>query len=284
MIAASDLKAGMTFEQDGKLIKVMEASHHKPGKGNTVMRMKLKDVRTGSTTDTTMRPDEKVKKAHIDTKPVQYLYSQDDMAIFMDLETYEQYEVPTALIEEELKYLLENMEVKIQFYGEEVIGLTLPTTVILRVAETQPSIKGATVTGSGKPATMETGLVVNVPDFVGRYLKEQNSKTQLWGVEPEGSILNGGPAHGHEIEGIGVEFVPPFLKQIPVDGFYTISDEDGFFWVKQLAKKSALLVGSSSGAAFAAALREARRLPAGSTIVTIFPDGSDRYLSKNIYS
>ena len=166
MIAASDLKAGMTFEQDGKLIKVMEASHHKPGKGNTVMRMKLKDVRTGSTTDTTMRPDEKVKKAHIDTKPVQYLYSQDDMAIFMDLETYEQYEVPTALIEEELKYLLENMEVKIQFYGEEVIGLTLSTTVILRVAETQPSIKGATVTGSGKPATMETGLVVNVPDFV----------------------------------------------------------------------------------------------------------------------
>lgn len=166
MIAASDLKAGMTFEHDGKLIKVMEASHHKPGKGNTVMRMKLKDVRTGSTTDTTMRPDEKVKKAHIDTKPVQYLYSQDDMAIFMDLETYEQYEVPTALIEEELKYLLENMEVKIQFYGEEVIGLTLPTTVILRVAETQPSIKGATVTGSGKPATMETGLVVNVPDFV----------------------------------------------------------------------------------------------------------------------
>ncbi|MGO2786044.1 MAG: elongation factor P, partial [Enterococcus faecalis] len=149
-----------------KLIKVMDASHHKPGKGNTVMRMKLKDVRTGSTTDTTMRPDEKVKKAHIDTKPVQYLYSQDDMAIFMDLETYEQYEVPTALIEEELKYLLENMEVKIQFYGEEVIGLTLPTTVILRVAETQPSIKGATVTGSGKPATMETGLVVNVPDFV----------------------------------------------------------------------------------------------------------------------
>ncbi|MGH2227019.1 elongation factor P, partial [Enterococcus faecalis] len=81
------------------------------------MRMKVKDLRTGSTTDTTMRPEEKVKKAHIDTKRVQYLYSQDDMAIFMDLETYEQYEVRTALIEEELKYLLENMEVKIQFYA-----------------------------------------------------------------------------------------------------------------------------------------------------------------------
>lgn len=166
MIAASDLRAGMTFEQDGKLIKVLEASHHKPGKGNTVMRMKLKDVRTGSTVDTTMRPDEKVKKAHIDTKPVQYLYSQDDIANFMDLETYEQYEIPSETIEEELKYLLENMEVKIQFFGSEVIGITLPTTVILEVTETQPSIKGATVTGSGKPATMETGLVVNVPDFV----------------------------------------------------------------------------------------------------------------------
>lgn len=166
MIAISDLKAGMTFEQDGKLIKVMEASHHKPGKGNTVMRMKLKDVRSGATTDTTMRPDDKVKKAYIESKPVQYLYSQDDMAIFMDLETYEQYEIPTSVIEEELKYLLENMEVKIQFYGTEVIGITLPTTVILRVAETPPSIKGATVSGSGKPATMETGLVVNVPDFI----------------------------------------------------------------------------------------------------------------------
>lgn len=166
MIAVSDLKAGMTFEQDGKLIRVMEASHHKPGKGNTVMRMKLKDVRTGATTDTTMRPDDKVKKAFIESKPVQYLYSQDDTANFMDLETYEQYEIPTSVIEDELKYLLENMEVKIQFYGSEVIGVTLPTTVVLRVQETQPSIKGATVSGSGKPAIMETGLVVNVPDFI----------------------------------------------------------------------------------------------------------------------
>ncbi|MBO0469893.1 elongation factor P [Enterococcus sp. DIV0242_7C1] len=166
MISVSDLKAGMTFEQDGKLIRVMEASHHKPGKGNTVMRMKLKDVRTGATTDTTMRPDDKVKKAFIESKPVQYLYSQDDTANFMDLETYEQYEIPTTVIEDELKYLLENMEVKIQFYGTEVIGVTLPTTVVLRVQETQPSIKGATVSGSGKPAVMETGLVVNVPDFI----------------------------------------------------------------------------------------------------------------------
>ncbi|HHB0784506.1 TPA: elongation factor P [Enterococcus faecium] len=166
MISASDLRAGMTFVQDGKLIKVLDASHHKPGKGNTVMRMKLKDVRSGATYDTTFRPEEKFEKAHIDTKSVQYLYTMDDTAFFMDLETYEQYEIPVETVEEEMKYILENMEVKIQFFGSEVIGVQLPTTVVLRVVETQPSIKGATVTGSGKPATMETGLVVNVPDFI----------------------------------------------------------------------------------------------------------------------
>lgn len=173
MISVSDLKAGMTFILDGKLLRVIEISHHKPGKGNTVMRMKIRDVRTGSTVDTTMRPDEKVEKAHIDTKEVEYLYGQDGVAVFMDLETYEQYEIPEDAIERELKFMLENSQVKIQFYGSEVIGVSLPTSVILQVTETQPSIKGATVSGSGKPATMETGLVVNVPDFIeaGEYLE-----------------------------------------------------------------------------------------------------------------
>ena len=173
MISASDLRAGMTFVQDGKLIKVLEASHHKPGKGNTVMRMKLRDVRSGATYDTTFRPEEKFERAHIDTKTVQYLYTMDDTAYFMDLETYEQYEIPTETVETEMKYILENMEVKIQLFCSEVVGIQLPTTVVLKVEETQPSIKGATVTGSGKPATMETGLVVNVPDFIeaGEYLE-----------------------------------------------------------------------------------------------------------------
>lgn len=166
MISAVDLKAGMTFEQDGKLIRVLEASHHKPGKGNTVMRMKLRDVRTGANYDTTFRPDEKFEQAYLETKDVQYLYSMDETAFFMDLETYEQYEIPTETIESELLYLLENMEVKIQFFGVEVIGVELPQTVTLVVKETQPSIKGATVTGSGKPAVMETGLTVMVPDFI----------------------------------------------------------------------------------------------------------------------
>ena len=166
MISAVDLRSGMTFVQDGKLIRVLEASHHKPGKGNTVMRMKLRDVRSGATYDTTFRPDEKFERAYIETKEVQYLYNNGEAGVFMDLETYEQYELPLSTIEEELKFLKDNMQVKIQFFGSEVIGVELPGTVVLTVAETQPSIKGATVTGSGKPATMETGLVVNVPDFI----------------------------------------------------------------------------------------------------------------------
>ncbi|MGT2892876.1 elongation factor P [Streptococcus downei] len=167
MIEASKLRAGMTFVAgDGKLIRVLEASHHKPGKGNTVMRMKLRDVRSGSTFDTTYRPEEKFEQAIIETVPAQYLYKMDDTAYFMNNETYDQYEIPVANVENELRYILENGEVKIQFYGTEVIGVQVPTTVELTVTDTQPSIKGATVTGSGKPATLETGLVVNVPDFI----------------------------------------------------------------------------------------------------------------------
>ena len=144
----------------------MEASHHKPGTGNTIMRMKLKDVRSGSTFDDTYRPEDKFEQAVIETVTAQYLYSMDGIANFMNNETYEQYEIPVEQVKDELLYVLENTDVKIQFYGTEVIGIQLPTTVVLEVTETQPSIKGATVTGSGKPATMETGLVVNVPDFV----------------------------------------------------------------------------------------------------------------------
>lgn len=166
MVAANELKAGMTFLNGDKLLKVVEASHHKPGKGNTIMRMKLRDVRSGSTFDDTYRPDDKFEQAVIDTVAVQYLYQMEGTAFFMNNENYEQYEIPVEQVKSELLYVLENTDVKIQFFGTEVIGIQLPTSVVLTVTETQPSIKGATVTGSGKPATMETGLVVNVPDFV----------------------------------------------------------------------------------------------------------------------
>lgn len=119
---------------------------------------------------------------------------------------------------------------------------------------------------------------------VARYLLERNPAMRLVGVEPEGSILNGGASHSHEIEGIGVEFVPDFLEGLPVSGFATISDAEGFAMTRRLAKEHGVLIGSSSGAAMVAALAEIAKLPAGSQVVTIFPDAGDRYLSKAIYS
>lgn len=118
---------------------------------------------------------------------------------------------------------------------------------------------------------------------VAQYLLERNSAVRLIGVEPEGSILNGGESHGHEIEGIGVEFIPSFLEGLPINEFATISDTDGFAMTRKLAMAHGLLIGSSSGAAMVAALSEVAKLPAGSQVVTIFPDAGDRYLSKDIY-
>lgn len=166
MIEAVKLKGGMSFVQDGKLIKVISADHHKPGKGNTVMRLKLKNMRTGAIVDSTMHPDVKLEPAIIDKKNAQYLYTQGDNAVFMDMENYNQYEVPLKLIEDEQKYLSENMNVQIDFYGSEIVGINLPTTVTLTVESTEPTIKGATATAAGKPATMNTGLVVSVPGFI----------------------------------------------------------------------------------------------------------------------
>lgn len=121
--------------------------------------------------------------------------------------------------------------------------------------------------------------------FIGTaaYLKEKNPAIRTTIVEPEGSILGGGTAHGHKTEGIGMEFIPNFLDKSLIDHVYTISDEEAFYYVKQLAATNGLFVGSSSGAAFAACLREAKLLPEGSTIITVFPDSSERYLSKKIY-
>lgn len=121
--------------------------------------------------------------------------------------------------------------------------------------------------------------------FVGiaKYLKEQNPKTKSIVVEPEGSILNGGPAHSHRTEGIGVEFIPPFFQEVTIDETLTISDADAFEQVRQMAATQGLFIGSSSGAALAASLKVAKELPANSTIVTVFPDSSERYMSEHIY-
>lgn len=166
MITTNDFKTGLTIQDNGNLFRVVEFQHVKPGKGSAFVRSKLKNLRTGALLDKTWRAGEKVETAHIENRDMQYLYADGDTHVFMDNETYEQTEIPANQIQDELKFMLENMEVKIITFGAEVLGVELPKTVELVVKETEPGIKGDTASGGSKPATMETGVVVNVPFFV----------------------------------------------------------------------------------------------------------------------
>ncbi|MCO7151213.1 elongation factor P [Vagococcus lutrae] len=166
MISVNDFKTGLTVEIDGGIWRVMDFQHVKPGKGAAFVRTKLKNLRNGNIQEKTFRAGEKVGRAQIDNRKMQYLYESGGSHVFMDTETYEQVELPTEQIEEELNYLLENSVCNIIMYGAETIGVDLPHTVTLEVKETEPGIKGDTASGGSKPATMETGLVVQVPFFV----------------------------------------------------------------------------------------------------------------------
>lgn len=168
MISVNDFKTGLTIEVDGDIWRVMEFQHVKPGKGAAFVRSKLRNLRSGNVNEKTFRAGEKVAKAQIDNKRMQYLYANGDEHVFMDNESYEQIELPEKQIEEELKYLKENMEVHVIQYKEEVLGVELPVTVVLEVAETEPGIKGDTASGGSKPAQMETGLTVQVPFFINK--------------------------------------------------------------------------------------------------------------------
>ncbi|WP_342505168.1 elongation factor P [Sporosarcina sp. FSL K6-2383] len=166
MISVNDFKTGLTIEVDGDIWRVMDFQHVKPGKGAAFVRSKLRNLRTGNVNEKTFRAGEKVAKAQIDNKRMQYLYANGDDHVFMDNESYEQIELPAKQIEEELKFLKENMEVHVIQYKEEILGVELPVTVVLEVAATEPGIKGDTSSGGSKPATLETGLIVQVPFFV----------------------------------------------------------------------------------------------------------------------
>mgnify|MGYP003504070356 FL=1 len=166
MISVNDFRTGLTILVDGNIFRVIDFQHVKPGKGAAFVRSKLRNLRNGNVVEKTFRAGEKVEKAMVENRKMQYLYAQGDEHVFMDLESYEQTTLAAAQIEDELKYLLENMELHIQSFQGEMIGIELPNTVILVVAETEPGIKGDTASGGTKPAKMETGLMVNVPFFV----------------------------------------------------------------------------------------------------------------------
>lgn len=166
MVSSNDFKNGMTILYDGKIYKIMEFMHVKPGKGGAFVRTKLRDLRTGAIIDYTFNAAEKVEKAIIDKIEMQYLYDSGDALVFMDNITYEQIELPYALVEYEKQFLKENSIVNIEKYGDEVIGILLPDKVTLTVVECDPATKGAASQNAMKDAKLETGMMVKVPLFI----------------------------------------------------------------------------------------------------------------------
>lgn len=166
MISVNDFRTGATIELDGSAYQVVEFQHVKPGKGAAFVRAKLKNVQTGSTVEKTFRGGEKVPKAHLDRREMQYLYNDGEGYVFMDNENYEQTTLSADQIGDGVKWLLENMNIAVLLFKENIIGVDLPNFVELKVVDTEPGVKGDTATGATKKATLETGAVVHVPLFV----------------------------------------------------------------------------------------------------------------------
>ncbi len=166
MISVNDLRTGLTIEFEGTLYSVVEFMHVKPGKGAAFVRTKLKNLETGAVLERNFRAGERVNRAHIENKEMQYLYNTGDEYFFMDERTYEQVALGKDLLDDAVLFLKDNMTISVQFYQGRAIGVELPTFVELTVTQTDPGFKGDTATGGSKPATLETGLVVQVPLFV----------------------------------------------------------------------------------------------------------------------
>ena len=166
-ISTSDLKNGMTLELENLLVSVVDFQHVKPGKGPAFVRTTLKNVRTGAVVDKTFRGGEKMERVNIDKRDMQYLYNDGTDYISMDTETYDQMSINPIQLGDAANYIIENSVATLLMYGTEIVGVDLPSSVVLAIAATEPGEKGDRASGATKPATLETGLVVQVPLFVG---------------------------------------------------------------------------------------------------------------------
>jgi len=166
MISTNDFRPGMTVEIDGEIYAVIEFLHVKPGKGSAFVRTKLKNIKTLAVIERTFRAGEKFLRAILERREMQYLYNQDNIYFFMDTTSYEQVSLPKETVGGGVKFLKENITVYVVFHNNNPIGVELPITVELEVVSTEPGFKGDTVTGGNKPATLETGAVIQVPLFV----------------------------------------------------------------------------------------------------------------------
>ena len=166
MVIAGDFKNGVTFEMEGKVVQVIEFQHVKPGKGAAFVRTKLRDVINGSVIEKTFSPTDKFPPAHIERKDMQYMYNDGDLYYFMDMESYEQIPVGKDMLDDNFKFVKEEMMCRINSYKGSVFSVEPPMFVELTITDTEPGFKGDTATGTTKPATLETGAVIKVPLFI----------------------------------------------------------------------------------------------------------------------
>ena len=166
MISSNDFRNGVTVEMDGDAWQVIDFQHVKPGKGAAFVRAKMKNIRTGSVVEKTFNAGEKMARAHLDNRQMQFLYELDGAYHFMDNENFEQTSMTAEQLGGAKNFLKENMNIGVQFYQGAIMGVELPVAVELRVVETDPGIRGDTATGGTKPAKLETGHVVKVPFFI----------------------------------------------------------------------------------------------------------------------
>ena len=165
-ININDIKNGMTIIMDGALYTIVEFQHVKPGKGPAFVRMKRKNLRTGAVTEDTFNTNIKITRAHIDKVHTQFLYAMGDTYVFMNTTTYEQVEIPATVLKDSVNFIKEGLEIDIDSYEGEIIGITLPEKIEFEVIETEPAVKGNTATNATKDATIETGYIVKVPLFI----------------------------------------------------------------------------------------------------------------------
>ena len=165
-VSTNDLRNGMTLDLPDGLFAVVEFQHVKPGKGGAFVRTKIKNVRSGAVLEKTYRADEKLEQAVIDKKEMQYLYRDGDDLVFMDTTTYDQLNAPEGSLGGSARYLKESDTAVLHFYDAEIVGVDLPASVELVVTETEPGLQGDRVSGAKKAATLETGLVIQVPLFI----------------------------------------------------------------------------------------------------------------------
>jgi elongation factor P len=166
VISTGDLKKGISLELDGQLYTIVDWQHIKMGRGGAIVRVKLRNLRTGAIFEKTFDAGEKFQRAYLDHRPVQYSYNDGDTYYFMDNETYETFPLTAEQLGDAKSYLLDGMQLEIVSYKDEPLSVDLPVTVDLEVTYTEPGFKGDTATGGTKPATLQTGLVVQVPLFI----------------------------------------------------------------------------------------------------------------------